>query len=119
MNKELLNKLAKEGDLTISEQAELDRALDAQEHARHAIRALPVDEPSMTWRSRLNGRVIELGRAVERRRRSLLIWRPALGLGLAASLAVLLTLDRGTDTAPFVTSRTPVEAALIQEHSEA
>lgn len=119
---ELLKKIKNEQALTSAEESLLDEHLqtESQQLLKSVVSAVPDEEVSMTWRSNLNGRLLELGKSVEKRRRSLLIWRPALGLGLAGLLALVLVLKPYEVDPPAANVATmSVEATLLDEHMEA
>jgi hypothetical protein len=103
------------------ESAKIDDALvgPGQEAVRAAVKALPDDTLSMSWRSALNEKLV--AEAAARRRRARISWfiRPALGLGLAGTLAVLMLVRAPQPAAPRLSaSGDALEAALVSTHRQ-
>ncbi len=100
--------------------AELDERLTRPDQANIArmVRALPEEPVSLVWRSELNERLVKARDRVRKNRRQIWIWRPALGVGLAAIIAVAVFLPR-TNVQPPVSAAPSVEAALVRAHSRA
>ena len=118
-DKDLFKKINDDGrSLTAEEERLLDLALDAQEPMRTVVQAMGGDEVNLTWRSQLNERVLELARQTQRQSRWLMIWRPALGLGLAGALALVFTLNNRAVQPTPEPSQPALEAALIQTHRD-
>jgi hypothetical protein len=121
LKKDLLSKINNEEPLTELEQRLLDEALESETHQamKAMVHAVPQEEPSMSWRSGLNGRLLEIGKSVEKKRRTWFVLRPALGLGLAGVLALVVTLNVQKQGTPDSWKPMSVEAALVDEHIEA
>lgn len=94
---------------------DIDVRLEGQLHVRKMIQAMPEDAPSMAWRAELNQRILD--RAAKRRRWEL-VWKPTLGLGLAAALtlAIFIRPTRGPVEAPVNEAR--LAEAMIAAHQE-
>lgn len=100
---------------------ELDARLNSSEHERlkKLVRELPSEPMSLAWRSGLNEKLaVEAGR-VRRRRRAVWIWRPALGLGLAGALALIVLVGHPSSSVAPKENAGNVEAALVKAHGEA
>lgn len=90
----------------------------AQQAVARMVADLAMEEPNMTWRSALSGRLVEVARARERKRRFNWIARPALGLGLAGALA-LAVLWRPTAPSTNGVAATSVEEQIVSAHRDA
>jgi len=101
----------------------MDEKLESasQQAMRAVVKGLPDDTLSMTWRSSLNEKLLAEVAAQPKRRRTVWFLRPALGLGLACTLAVVV-IFRGTTGAPNAQSTAGtegLEAALVSVHRQA
>ncbi|MCH8978937.1 MAG: hypothetical protein IH945_06805 [Armatimonadetes bacterium] len=92
MDKNLIEKIVAESDLSAEESLRLDEALEAKGSAAvaRAVRELPDDAPSMAWRSDLNEK---LGKA-SRKQRVLVTWRYGLAV-TAGATAMFLFVNFG------------------------
>ena len=99
--------------------SELDERLEsaAQRKISRIVKGLPADEPSLVWRSQLNERLESTAKKGRARQRLLRIWSPALGLGLAAAIAVVMMVPRPV-TAPVAQKGHGIEAALVATHQD-
>jgi len=94
----------------------------AQQAMRDVVRNIPDDSLSMAWRSSLNEKLLAEVAVQKKRQRFNWYLRPALGLGLACTLAVLVvfrpapTVKRGPSLAPV--SQPGIEAALVTTHRQ-
>jgi len=96
-----------------------ERRLDseAQRQAAEWVRGLPEEDvPSLAWRSALNESVRVEAERRARKRWRLTLLRPALGLAMAASLAIVLFAPRPAPKSAPVGSR--LEAGLIALHED-
>lgn len=95
----------------------IDDALSGQQALRSLVKGLPEDSLSMAWRSALNERLVQEAAVRKRRARIGLFLRPALGLGLACTLAVLVMFhpSKPSVAAP---SGDALEAALVTTHRQ-
>ena len=95
----------------------MDEKLSSPAHlaVRAAVHSLPDEEPSLAWRSQLNEKIFAAAH-VQKRRRRLINWtlRPAIGLGFAGLLAVMVMWSPIRPVAPSVHSN--MEGILIDEH---
>jgi hypothetical protein len=101
---------------------ELDLKLEseAQLQIRQAVRAMPEDTVSMAWRSELNQRVVAGIQAKQKKRRFAWILSPALGLGVAGALAVVLMTKTPTVVNLPSASKAPaLEESLVATHQDA
>jgi len=95
----------------------------AQQAMRDVVRNIPDDSLSMAWRSSLNEKLLAEVAVQKKRQRFNWYLRPALGLGLACTLAVLVVF-RPAPTAkrsqgqPPVVSQSGIEAALVTTHRQ-
>lgn len=82
---------------------------------RAVVHSISDEEPSMAWRSELNEKLRQV-EATQRRRRSLINWtlKPAIGLGFAGILAVVVLWTPGRTVAP--SQKTNFEGILVNEH---
>lgn len=96
---------------------ELDEKLAQTQSIAGVVRSLPEETLSMAWRSSLNERVLVEAAKRQRSRHIAWIWRPAVGLALASSLAMAILWK----SAP-IEHRQPVsvsiEASLLDLHRE-
>lgn len=107
-----------------AETVDLEVGLDSRPHAQVAswVGALPEEEPSMAWRSRLNERLRALGPSAKRKP-FWSAWRLA-GAGAvtaAAALALAVIVLKPTNPEPGrpqVGKETAIEARLIAAHQE-
>lgn len=93
----------------------------SQQAIRSVVKGLPEDTLSMAWRSSLNEKILAEAAVKPKRRSVSWFLRPALGLGLACTLAVVV-LFRGHGVSP--SSSLPadtegLEAALVNVHQQA
>jgi hypothetical protein len=111
----------------VQQHAPTDEAMASagQEAMRAFVKSLPDDTLSLSWRSSLNEKLVQ--EAAARRRRTRLAWylRPALGLGLACTLAVLVMFRSPHHAAPTPsdsplasTAAGGLEAALVTTHRQ-
>lgn len=115
-DKELLSRSNDENaPLSVGQEAWLDEALERQSFVSGLMKALPKEQPSLAWRSRLNERVLAIASDAKRRIRWLAILRPALGIGLAGALAIVFTIDRNVQPTPL-RPKGAVEAGLVKAH---
>jgi len=92
-----------------------------QQAMRSVVRQLPDDTLSMAWRSALNEKLVAEAAAKQRRQRVSWFLRPALGFGLACTLAVLVLVRAPghVSTAPVSTLPSEgLEAALVSTHRQ-
>jgi hypothetical protein len=97
------------------ESRELDESLasEAQQMIANAVRALPEDEPSLSWRSNLNARISDCARKSARKARFTWIAAPSFGLACVIALAVFVRIGGGT--APVATS---IEQQILDAHRD-
>jgi hypothetical protein len=98
---------------------DLDEALnsDAQQAVSRAVGALPEEQVSLAWRSRVNEAIASSGRKPSRQS---IIWRltaPLAGLAAAGALAIVM-LSNGTDVSTSRLASNTLERDLIQTHRE-
>ena len=95
----------------------MDSRLDSagQQTISKMVQSLPDDTLSMAWRSSLNERLMET--AVKKRKKQRLAWvlRPALGLGLASVLAVVVMFQPRMHQTNPVADR-GLETAILADH---
>lgn len=102
----------------------MDERLDgaAQQAMRAVVKGLPEDTLSMTWRSSLNERLLAEAATQQKQKRVRWFLRPALGLGLACTLAVvtLFRISSGPMSVSHPTGKQEqtVEAALVNLHRQ-
>lgn len=90
----------------------------AQQAVARMVADLPMEEPSMTWRSALSGRLYETAKARERRRRIAWVTRPTLGLGLAGALALAFLWQPRSET-PRGVAAASIEEQIVSAHRDA
>jgi|SRR5579862_2596544 len=94
---------------------ELDRRLESsgQARIREAVRALPEETLSLSWRSDLNSKL----RATAARKRKLdlfgWIWKPTAGLALACALAIAIFVHPNL---PGAVPDNSIEKALVSHY---
>lgn len=100
--------------------SEIEEKLGSPEHLHVAklVNKLPDEEVSLVWRSQLNERLLTVSRQLKRRQRLIWVWRPALGLGLAGLVAIVLVLPRGGQSVESPAPKPSVEAALVKAHHD-
>lgn len=91
-------------------------SLEAGLRIREAVRALPDETLSLTWRSDLNERLAAAAGRRKKARLAALIWKPAAGLALAGALSVAFMVK--TAGAPGSSSPAGLEDALVRNHLE-
>ena len=124
IDENLKDKLTKEQALDLAEALALDEALEGQAQVARLVAELPESEPSLTWRSALNVRLMAASAA--KRRRVTLGWVTGV-LATAATAFVVLTLvprtpsgdDGLVPTRPGRPVARGVEESLISAHREA
>lgn len=92
-------------------------ATESQRQAAEWVRGLPEETPGMAWRAALNEKVRAEAETRVRRRWRWTLARPALGLALAATLAVVVLVPRAPLAAP-APEKGRVEANLVALHDE-
>ncbi len=110
----------KMSELKMKEQ-ELDRMLESDGglQIRQAVQSMPEDHVSMAWRSQLNERLSTVVAVKQRKRRFAWILSPALGLGLAGALAVVVMTKTPTHfDVPDVRANTKLEESLVASHRD-
>ena len=124
MNDGQMRKLWEEQPMTLDESLALDDALEAQAGLGRLVHDLPDPEPSLAWRSALNGRLM----AVSPKRRKSPVWTWLSGGVAATALAAFAFVnlipetpnpEPRVDPAPVVTSSTGVEESLLTAHNDA
>ncbi len=107
------------GHLGTEDEMLLDALLDSPDVARlsEAVKSMSEDEVSLAWRSKLNERIATTASAKSRRGRSWL-FRPALGLGLAGALALVILLPN-SDPAGLRTAEVGLEERMAVAHLDA
>jgi hypothetical protein len=90
-------------------------ATPQQIQIRNLVGSLPEDLPSLAWRSQLNSRLALVAPPQQQRSAWHRFWSPALGLGLAGVLAVVLVTPRPV-VGPVEASS--IEASLAQLHEQ-
>lgn len=111
--------LASDGNgLSDEAAAELEAALDRTSFVAASVRSLPEEPLSLAWRSELNERLVSL--ASQKPKRSIFsnLWRPAVGLGFAAILAIAF-YPRGESSLPIASTGADIEAQMVSAHQEA
>ncbi len=101
---------------------ELDQALESSVHQqlKEAVRSMPEDTLSMSWRSELNQKLMVKIEAKQKKRRFAWILSPALGLGLAGALAVVvMTKSPITPSVNSFTNVPHIEESLVASHQDA
>lgn len=108
----------------MKENEKMNRDLDArlnspgQKQIANIVRDLPEDTVSMAWRSALNEKLAPMAAKQERARRITWIWKPSLGLALAATLAVVMVM-RIPDNRPASSKDSDaLEAGLVAYHQD-
>ncbi|MDR3689144.1 MAG: hypothetical protein P4L46_07170 [Fimbriimonas sp.] len=86
-----------------------------QHSVRKLVQALPEESLSLAWRSSLNEKLLETAAAKKRRNRLNWILRPALGLGLASVLAVIV-LFHPSQAPKSSTPDRGIESAIVSDH---
>lgn len=111
---------AKMSELKMNEQ-ELDRMLESDGglQIRQAVQSMPEDHVSMAWRSQLNERLTAVVAVKQRKRRFAWILSPALGLGMAGALAVMM-MAKSPDQleSPVVSTNAKLEESLVASHRD-
>ena len=102
--------------LSAEQEAWLDTKLDEQTQVAQMVRALPLDEPELGWRSELSGKLPMVARQNERSRKLLWVFRPALGMALAGALAITF-MFKGVPDSPRVAAPR-VEDQILIAHQE-
>lgn len=99
-----------------------DSLLDqpGQAFVREAVRSMPDDSLSLSWRSALNEKLLAESEKKVKRRRFQLVWRPAFGLAVAGALATMWII-RPDSAMPGISSPSnraemSLEAALVDAH---
>jgi hypothetical protein len=107
---------------TTMTEKELDLRLESetQLQIRQAVRAMPEDTVSMSWRSELNEKLVAGIQAKQKKRRFAWILSPALGLGLAGALAVvMMTKTTSTVVDQPMSHQSALEESLVATHQDA
>ena len=99
------------------DEARLDALLhsDSQQAVRNAVRALPNDSLSLSWRSSLNEKLMQIRPVPKWKARLAVTWKPIAGLALAGCLAMMITLRVST---PPVHRSSNLEATLVSAYDE-
>lgn len=99
-------------------EAELDAKLasEGQELIRNMVKAVPEETVNLAWRSSLNEKLVAAVEAKQRRRRVAWFLSPALGLGLAGALAIVM-FTTPSNTSSKVSHRN-LEATLVADHRD-
>jgi hypothetical protein len=104
-------------------EARIDEALNGtdQQFIAQAIKHMPSEEPSLVWRSALNEKVRELAVAKKKTAARWAILRPAMGLGLAATLAVMFLKPMGIESEPrsTIAQQAGIESLMADAHLDA
>lgn len=110
--------------LEMTEQ-ELDRRLNSEGHLQiqQVLRQMPEESVNMSWRSELNEKLISTIQTKQRKRRFAWILSPALGLGLAGALAVVVMFKTPTISDNPVGNPQPqagesLEQSLVAAHGD-
>lgn len=99
----------------MNERDSWDEKLKRLEHTRKWVQDLEDEEVSLRWRADLNRKLC----AQELRKSKVTwMWKPALGLGLAAGLAFVLVIRPSQSTAPEAADPA-IAHALLRAHHEA
>lgn len=103
---------------TNRKQSELDALLksETQKVIQRAVRSLPEESLSLSWRSDLNERLRQVRPVSRWRARLTIVWKPALGVALASCLALVLTLR----TTPITQKPTDsnLEASMVSVYND-
>lgn len=101
---------------------ELDLRLESegQLQIQQAVRTMPEETVSMAWRSELNEKLVAGIQAKHKKRRFAWVLSPALGLGLAGALAVvLMTKTTPPVDGPITPNQPALEDSLVATHQDA
>lgn len=100
-----------------NEEERLDALLnsDAQRAVRNAVRGLPEESLSLSWRSSLNEKLLQVRPIPKWRIRLAATWKPVAGLALAGCLAMMITLRT---TEPPIRHSSSLEASLVSVYDE-
>jgi len=100
----------------------MDEKLESvsQQAMRSVVKGMPEDALSMAWRSSLNEKLLLEAATKQKRRRINWFLRPALGLGLACTLAVVMVFHGQGGAAKFrpAAGSNGLEAALVNVHQQ-
>ena len=101
-------------------QSELDALLksQSQEAIRSAVKSLPEESLSLSWRSELNERLREVKRQSVWRLRLIRSWKPALGLALAGCLAMLIAVRPVERPSVSTSANSSIEASLVSSYTD-
>lgn len=102
--------------LSAEQEAWLDKKLDEQAQVAQMVRALPLEEPELGWRSELCGKLHMVARQNDRSRKILWVFRPALGMALAGALAITFMFKGVPDSPRSAAPR--VEDQIVSAHQE-
>jgi hypothetical protein len=110
---------SEERPLSPEQEQVLDTLLESEAQAQISdlVRSMPAEEPEPAWRSELSARLHAVAAGRERKRRVLLVFRPALGLALAGALAFAFFFGRAPESA-MPTSSPRVEEQVLNAHRE-
>lgn len=102
---------------------EIDQALEGSESRKiaKAIKKLPEDELSLSWRSQLNEKIAqEATRKAKTRRSWRLAWGTGMGLGLSATTAVVFMLVLAKPDVSMIPTRTErsFESEIVAVHQQ-
>jgi hypothetical protein len=89
---------------------------ETQQAIQRAVHSLPEDSLSLSWRSNLNERLRQVRPQSLWRSRFAVAWRPALGLALATSLALVMTFRTQPHAIPQ--SDASLEASLVATYDD-
>jgi len=97
--------------------AKLDALLnsESQQAMRNAVRSLSDESLSLSWRSELNEKLLQIRPTPRWKVRMFAAWKPAVGLALAACLALVVTVKT---SAPPVVHSNNLEASLVSVYDE-
>lgn len=99
----------------MNERNEWDEKLKGLDHTRKWVQDLEDEDVSLNWRAELNEKL----RAQERRKpKAAWMWKPALGLSMAAALALVLVIRPSQNEGPEAADPA-IANALLRAHHEA
>ena len=115
IDKSFAEKLKSEKPLDWKEVAQLDRLLEQGERSREIMSAMPDSDLSLTWRSQLNEKLLNVTK--RRRRFAIVPWLGGFATA-AACLVVFVVVSTKAPTATSIGASHSIEAELVSTHKQ-
>jgi len=117
INLSLLERAERGESLSAAEMAELDAMLEASSPVARAVQVIPIDEPSMVWRSELNEKLRAMAPAPRSTRFGWRWFAPAAVAGVALAGFMIFSRPAPVSADKLVAAAT-IESTMISAHSE-